>query len=163
MSLWPATVSSVCLCCPGASPTNTTSFLKWLIPEKGSTRSCPPSSSTNDGSTWANTAAALNEIYSWIFWAHIQTHKLILTLSSYYVISWLLMGRSRLSFSIVTQQGQQHIKEWTSGYYVIIQWVPWKQLITIVGKILCSISFIPSTSSKPAAYLTTISNVNLHD
>lgn len=102
MSLWPATVSSVCLCCPGASPTNTTSFLKWLIPEKGSTRSRPPSSSTNDGSTWANTDAALEEINGWIFWAHTQSHKLIPTLSHYIIviINGTIFWHS-LSFSVV--------------------------------------------------------------
>lgn len=107
MSLWPATVSSVCLCCPGASPTNTTSFLKWLIPEKGSTRSRPPSSSTNDGSTWANTDAALKEINAWIFWAHTQSHKLIPTLSHYIIviINGTIFWHS-LSFSVVAQQGR---------------------------------------------------------
>lgn len=107
MSLWPATVSSVCLCCPGASLTNTTSFLKWLIPEKGSTRSRPPSSSTNDGSTWANADTALKEINAWIFWAHTQSHKLIPTLSHYIIviINGTIFWHS-LSFSVVAQQGR---------------------------------------------------------
>ncbi len=81
---WPARLSSVCLCCPGASPTNTTSFLKWPIPEKGNTRSRPPSSSANDGSAWASTAAALKGNIHMNMHntnTHTSIHDLMLSLS----------------------------------------------------------------------------------
>lgn len=110
---WPATLSSVCLCCPGASPTNTTSFLKWPIPENGSTRSRPPSSSANDGLTCASTVAALKRHIHMNMhntYTHAQIHYNLLSPFSVSlsdcIIQWLVMTQSsawcRLSVNFIT-------------------------------------------------------------
>lgn len=93
---WPDRLSSVFLCCPGANPTNTTSFLKWPIPEKGSTRSRPPSSSANEGSTWANTVAALKRnIHTNMHNTHANSRLNARSRSpSYYIILWLELTQS---------------------------------------------------------------------